>query len=326
MDNHCLRNSQQDIRNLILEIINYCIQTGYILERWKTIVNTMIFKDTGVYKIHRLRVIHIYEADFNLLLAVKWRQLLQSADQRNLINPGLFGGRPGCEAQSLPFLEELKYDIAYTSRRTLFNFDNDATSCYDRIIISLASLINRKYGLNGAVVLVHAKTLLQARYHLRNQFGFSEQSYSHSVQFPIYGSGQGSGNSPSIWLFISSTLCDVHYSLSHGATFTSPDGQDHIKISMVGFVDDSTGTSNDFRPNTQLSPEIISKRMQHDAQAWNDLLWCSGGKLELAKCSFHTPDTIETPRLRCATLPYITQDAVLYDGKPCKARVRSPSF
>jgi hypothetical protein len=28
--------------------------------------------------------------------------------------------------------------------------------------------------------------------------------------------------------------------------------------------------------------------MQHDAQAWNDLLWCSGGKLELAKCSFHT--------------------------------------
>jgi hypothetical protein len=183
---YCLRNSQRDIRNLILEIINYCIDTGYILERWKTIVNTMIFKDTGVYKIHRLRVIHIYEADFNLLLAVKWRQLLQSADQRNLINPGLFGGRPGCEAQSLPFLEELKYDISYTSRRTLFNFDNDATSCYDRIIISLASLINRKYGLNRAVVLVHAKTLLQARYHLRNQFGFSEQFYSHSVQFAIH--------------------------------------------------------------------------------------------------------------------------------------------
>jgi hypothetical protein len=89
---YCLRNSQLDIRNLTLEIINYCIHTGYILERWKTIVNTMIFKDTGVYKIHRLRVIHIYEADFNLLLAVKWRQLLQSTDQRNLINPGLFGG------------------------------------------------------------------------------------------------------------------------------------------------------------------------------------------------------------------------------------------
>ena len=27
--------------------------------------------------------------------------------------------------------------------------------------------------------------------------------------------------------------------------------------------------------------------MQHDAQLWNDLLYCSGGKLELQKCSFH---------------------------------------
>jgi hypothetical protein len=28
--------------------------------------------------------------------------------------------------------------------------------------------------------------------------------------------------------------------------------------------------------------------MQYNAQTWNDLLWCSGGKLELPKCSFHT--------------------------------------
>jgi hypothetical protein len=209
---HRLRHAQQDIAHVILEIIKYCLETGHILERWKTIVNTMIFKDTGNYKIHRLRVIHIYEADFNLLLAIKWRQLLQYADQKNLINPGLFRGCPGCEAQSLPFLEELKYDISYITRRTLLNFDNDASSCYDRIIISLASLINRKYGMNRLVVLlVHANTLEHARFHLRTQLGFSAQSYSHSVQFPIYGSGQGSGNSPSIWLFISSTLCDIHH-------------------------------------------------------------------------------------------------------------------
>jgi hypothetical protein len=65
------------------------------------------------------RVILIYEADFNLLLAVKWRQLLHHADTKGLLNPGQFGGRPGCKAQSLAFLEELKYDIVYLSRRTL---------------------------------------------------------------------------------------------------------------------------------------------------------------------------------------------------------------
>jgi hypothetical protein len=79
-----------------------------ILERWKTIVNVMIFKNSWDYRIHRLRVIHIYEADFNLLLAVKWRQLLHHADTKGLLNPGQFGGRPGCEAQPLAFLKELK--------------------------------------------------------------------------------------------------------------------------------------------------------------------------------------------------------------------------
>ena len=248
----------------------------------------MIFKDVGNYKIHRLRVIHIYEADFNLLLAIKWRQLLQSAEQRQLINQGLYGGRPGCEAQSLTFLEELKYDISHVTRRTLFNFDNDATSCYDRIIVALASLINRKYGLHRNVVLVHATTLQEAQFHLRTQLGYSESSYSHQVEFPIFGSGQGSGNSPSIWLFISSTLCDIHQQISHGAKFVSPDGQEEVKITMVGFVDDSTGTCNDFQPQTQADTSTIASWMQRDAQAWNDLLWCTGGKLELPKCSFHT--------------------------------------
>ena len=28
--------------------------------------------------------------------------------------------------------------------------------------------------------------------------------------------------------------------------------------------------------------------MQHDSQLWNDLLWTSGGKLELPKCGYHT--------------------------------------
>ena len=283
-----LSDAQRDIADVIIAIINHCITTGYVLDRWKTIINTMIFKEVGNYQIHRLRVIHIYEADFNLLLAIKWRQLLQSADQRQLINQGLYGGRPGCEAQSLTFLEELKYDVSHVTRRTLFNFDNDATSCYDRIIVALASLINRKYGLHRNVVLVHATTLQEAKFHLRTKLGYSESSYSHQVEFPIFGSGQGSGNSPSIWLFISSTLCDIHQQISHGAKFVSPDGEEEVKITMVGFVDDCTGTCNDFQPQTQADTSTIASRMQHDAQTWNDLLWCTGGKLELPKCSFHT--------------------------------------
>jgi hypothetical protein len=83
---------QAFIRRSILAILNFCPHTGHSLHRWQTIVNTMIFKETGIYKINRLCVIHIYEANFNLLLAIKkWRQLIQSAEMSRTINEGLFG-------------------------------------------------------------------------------------------------------------------------------------------------------------------------------------------------------------------------------------------
>lgn len=89
------KQKQNDITEVILSIINYCITHDYVLERWKQIVNTMIFKDIGVYCIHRLRVIHIYEADLNLILAVKWRELLHHADQLGKVNESQYGGWPG---------------------------------------------------------------------------------------------------------------------------------------------------------------------------------------------------------------------------------------
>ena len=137
------------------------------------------------------------------------------------------------------------------------------------------------------VVLVHARTLEEARYRLRTAMGLSDVEYSHCIQFPLHGSGQGSGNSPSIWLFISSTLFDIHQQQAHGASFVAPDGKTKVEISLVGFVDDSNGSTNDFQPQTQTDIGTLLDRMTQDAQLWNDLLYCSGGKLELPKCSFH---------------------------------------
>jgi hypothetical protein len=55
---------------------------------------------------------------------------------------------------------------------------------------------------------------------------------------------------------------------------------------MVGFVDDSTGTVNDFA-NNAMTVEQLLQCLQLDAQLWNDLLWCSGGMLELPRCSYN---------------------------------------
>jgi hypothetical protein len=285
-----------------LNIINYCLIHGYSLKRWQHVVNVMILKEPGNHKIHRLRVIHLFEADYNLILSVKWRQQIYAADKQQLVNPGQYGSYPGREATSLCLLEELKTDISYCSRKPLINFDNDASSCYDRIIVSLSSLINRKYGQNRHVVMVNASTLRDAKYQLKTALGVSDTHIQHSTAWPLYGTGQGSGNSPMIWCFISSTLFDCHQSKAYGAIFQSPDRTVTVSFSMVGFVDDSTGTVNSFNATTQPSPETLLNKMKHDAQLWHDLLWCSGGMLELPKCSYHflyfdyKPDGTPLPR------------------------------
>jgi hypothetical protein len=153
-------DKQSAIVKLLLKIINFCIRTGHVLHRWRVVVNTMIFKDPGNFRIHRLRVLHIYEADLNLIMVVKCRNLLWSAEIHGQVNMNQHGARPGCEASSLALSEELRMDVAYSTQRTLVSVDNDASDCFDRMIPALVSLNNRAaYGLPRELAKLHGNTL-----------------------------------------------------------------------------------------------------------------------------------------------------------------------
>ena len=52
----------------------------------------MKLKEPGNYQINRRRVIHIYELDYNLILALKWSALIQHSVQNNLLHPSQYGG------------------------------------------------------------------------------------------------------------------------------------------------------------------------------------------------------------------------------------------
>ena len=317
-------SKQSEITKLILIVVNFCIQSGHVLDRWKTVVNTMIPKDVGNVKIHRLRVIHIYEADLNLLMAVKWRDLLRSVDAKSWINDNQFGARPGCEASALALYEELRNDIAFSTRRTMASVDNDADSCYDRMIPSLISLNNRAFGMPYQLTHLHGEFLRNARYRLRTAQGTSNQWYCHSNQFPIYGTGQGSGNSPVLWMLMSAILFDIYETRAHGACIQDPTGSMVTKLGITGFVDDTNTFINDWHPQRPGSTHTVLSKLQRDAQLWNDLLYTSGGKLELTKCSFHTItfefDPDGTPRVSpTRAQPVLITDPVTGTSIPIKS-------
>jgi hypothetical protein len=106
-----LEGIRKSLTQVHVNLINYGLKFRYSLDRWQPIINAMVLKSSGDYRIHRLRIIHIYEAYFNFIMGIKWRQLLHHADQRQLIHGGQYGDRPGREANTLRFIEELKTDI-----------------------------------------------------------------------------------------------------------------------------------------------------------------------------------------------------------------------
>jgi hypothetical protein len=161
-------------------------------------------------------------------------------------------------------------------------------ACYDRIVPSVAMLASRKFGVAPSVTKMNATTLQQAEYKIRTEMGLSPSGYSHERAHPVYGTGQGSANSPAIWCFLSSLLFDCYEQRAHPASYSTPTGDKPISLGMIGFVDECNGQTNSF--HTDEATDTVGKLLQQtrsNITAWSSLLEASGGALEMSKCSSH---------------------------------------
>jgi hypothetical protein len=79
-------------------MINYSIPHAYSYRWWKQVVNVMIEKEPGNARVHRLCVIHIYEADYNLLLQAKWQEMICTEECNKTLHPGQYGSQAGRDA------------------------------------------------------------------------------------------------------------------------------------------------------------------------------------------------------------------------------------
>jgi hypothetical protein len=214
-----LENHRKRMLEVQITLVNHAISRKHVFEHWKKVTKFMIFKEPGNTKIHRLRVIHLYEADLNLILGVKWRALIHHGIDIHLFSPWQFGGLLGRDALTPVLLEDIQLEISCASNTTLCCTGFDVTSCYDCIIPSVASLAGRSFGQHQLLCFVHVRFLAEAQYLLKTKLGVSEEAFSHCTLHPIYGTGQGSSNGLSVWGMISIKLLNAHKSKAHGAAF-----------------------------------------------------------------------------------------------------------
>ena len=270
----------------LTSFLNITIQRGLSVSRWSNATNVLIEKDPGTPRIHRLRIIHLFEADFNLFLKLIWgSRLVKRAVHLDLLNTGQHGSVPRRTSIDPIMLTQLTTDLCHLLKINLARFDNDASACYDRIIVALAMMAARRCGMPLNAIRTHAEALQFMRYTVKTIHGVSETNYSGTPFEPLFGTGQGSGASPAVGLSLVVILMNtMDRIIPERMAFASPDGTNQHGRLLDAFVDD---TSLGFTDPGALDFDGIVDRLREIAQTWEQLLQLSGGSLNLSKCAWH---------------------------------------
>jgi ribonuclease HI len=261
------------------------LKHGFSHPRWQRSINLMLEKASGSRLVDKLRIIHLFEADLNFVFKLIWgKRLMRHAENQGYLGHDQHGSRPGRRANDAALEKTLAYEYARVTRTSMITIDNDAKSCYDRIIRVLGMTACMCMGLPLPAASMHNLTHDHMTHQVRTLHGISAESYSATNDEPLEGSGQGSGGSPCIWNVISVTLTDAYSKFTKGIRIFDPLRTLCTRIVAIFYVDDNTPGINDAEDATPEPEGAMIQRAQTNAQSWANLLSGSGGALEPSKC------------------------------------------
>ena len=107
----------------------------------------MLPKDKGTPVVERLRVIQLFEADYNFVLRVIWGRRLVCSAQKFGIYMSAQRAQPGNLCIAAALNKVLSYDMIRQTKKIAASFDNDAKGCYDKIVPPQAMINCRRLGL-----------------------------------------------------------------------------------------------------------------------------------------------------------------------------------
>ena len=116
-------------------------EKGFILERWIKVINVMTCKKPGVHLIEKLRVIHLFEADYNFIIGTVFgRRAMYSGVDNHTLHQSQWA-KPGRQCSDVVIMRELTLGMSKMTKTPLAGFENDASACYDRIVMNLVSAV-----------------------------------------------------------------------------------------------------------------------------------------------------------------------------------------
>ena len=170
------------------------------------------------------------------------RNLHFKEERNNLLAKEQYGSRKNKSAVDHALNKRLVLDIIRQQKIPSIYIANDAKSCYDRIIMMVAYLTMRRFGISTPAAESSVKAILNMKHHVRTVYGVSKKYYGgekwEEEGMGPHGNGQGNGNGPALWASISSPLLSILREEGLGIYFKSPISNEEIQMAAFGFVDD----------------------------------------------------------------------------------------
>jgi hypothetical protein len=99
------------------------------------------------------------------------------------------GSRPGKKCLSAVLKKALSHNIIHITKQIATFIENDAVSCYDRLVNNLVLMLLAKLGLPTTVTACLGALWDSAVHLIKTVYGISDITYSSSEECPLYGPG-----------------------------------------------------------------------------------------------------------------------------------------
>jgi len=180
--------------------------------------------------------------------------------------------------------KQLLYNFARSTHHPLVVCSNNAKSCYDQIILIVATLYLCCLGVPKSGVQSMVSMIYGMQHHIRLSYGNSTQSQGRQQwDAPITGMGQGNGAGPQIWAVVSTPLFQILTQDGFIAQIICAISGNKVEIAGFGFVDnvDLCIMGSQHQGNTAIP------HMQESLNTWAGLLHATGGALVPDKCFWY---------------------------------------
>ena len=244
----------------------------------------MIHKEPGNNKIHRLRVIHIQEGDWQAFLKLSvTRKTIHHANKHRALHPSQFGGVPGSHAITPAILNANIQDYLHMTCTPAAIVYKDAASCYDCLVEPFTNLALCAIGCPPTHLQLHSAVHQTMKYHIKTPNGIVQQSTSHNPPLhPFWGAGQGACDAAARCTAVSSCIFNAYQHKCQPLLLLNRNRTRKVHHTLLAFVDDATTTIP--LPSNHKFP-IISSTVTEHVTLWENLQHSAGGKVNIDKCN-----------------------------------------